>query len=735
MIREKKGFTLVGLLATIIILGLLVTIAYVSVTSILDRDNDSYYESQENMLVLAGREYFAGHWSELPKEIGDTSTVTLETLIKEKYIDPIVDKDENVCDNLKSVVTAQKITDRDFQYYGILACGNYTTESDKAKPTISFDPNKKSSEDPITVTMKITDNKEVKSYRYVITKDGEEYQDSGYQTYDGDITINLTELGLYRITGYAIDSSGNTSTRRSGQYSVYKGIDCSQVQISSSIKAGSITNQDISISYKLPSNAYRVELSRKTNGGEYELIDSYIDNTIPNVILNTEGTHQVKAVVYDRDGNSCIAATDEYTIDKTGPELNVVSKKKTSITNLGNNADISNLEDYSNDTWYNGYVVLRGSCSDGSSKCDVSYKVTGASSNTDDFVNGTTRNINAEGVSTIEYRATDEAGNVTSRTYTVKLDRTAPTLSVVLKKKANSTNLGNSSNINSLKNYTNDTWYSGYVVLRGSCSDGGSDCTVSYDVTGASSNTGGFVNNTTRNINAQGTSTIVYRAIDEIGNVTEKTYTVKLDRTRPTVTYNNSGGTYKQKSLKVCATIKDSVGIDNVRVQVWSPSYPSGTKKNDSSNVTVNKTSKEICYTLSGYGTYTFYTIAYDYAGNKQSNSPENSKGYYYQTYTLKATNKKMYLCRDGDTFVHRRKSLSCSNTETNRYNCSVYLNSDVSKPKSVTVKAELDGNYYVLVDPIVKTFDDEKLSFKYIYKGCLTTDSTPKDCSSACKG
>src|SRR5699024_4881450 len=142
-------------------------------------------------------------------------------------------------------------------------------------------------------------------------------------------------------------------------------------------------------------------------------------------ILNTEGTHQVKAVVYDRDGNSCIAATDEYTIDKTGPELNVVSKKKTSITNLGNNVDISNLEDYPNDTWYNGYVVLRGSCSD-SSKCDVSYKVTGASSNTDDFVNGTTRNINAEGVSTIEYRATDEAGNVTSRTYTVKLDRTAP---------------------------------------------------------------------------------------------------------------------------------------------------------------------------------------------------------------------------------------------------------------------------------------------------------------------
>ena len=56
---KNKGFTLVELLATIIILGLLVSIAYVSVSSILNSGDDSYYESQENMLVLAGREYYA----------------------------------------------------------------------------------------------------------------------------------------------------------------------------------------------------------------------------------------------------------------------------------------------------------------------------------------------------------------------------------------------------------------------------------------------------------------------------------------------------------------------------------------------------------------------------------------------------------------------------------------------------------------------------------------------------
>ena len=68
--------------------------------------------------------------------------------------------------------------------------------------------------------------------------------------------------------------------------------------------------------------------------------------------------------------------------------------------------------------------MLRGSCSDNTGDCTVSYKVTGASTNTDGFVNGTTRNINAQGTSTVQYVATDEAGNTTTKSFTIKLDRT-----------------------------------------------------------------------------------------------------------------------------------------------------------------------------------------------------------------------------------------------------------------------------------------------------------------------
>ena len=142
---DRKGFTMIELLATIIILGLLVSLAYFGVRGILDRGNNSYYASQEDMLILAGREYYADHRGELPKDVGKTASVTLETLINESYIDPIKDRNEKDCNKKTTSVTVQKITERDYQYYTTLTCDEYETTEDTAKPVITFDPNKKSS--------------------------------------------------------------------------------------------------------------------------------------------------------------------------------------------------------------------------------------------------------------------------------------------------------------------------------------------------------------------------------------------------------------------------------------------------------------------------------------------------------------------------------------------------------------------------------------------------------------
>lgn len=327
MLTNKKGFTLIELLVTIVILGLLVTLGYVSVRAILDRGNESYYRTQEDMLNLAGKDYFADYRSKLPKEIGETAYVTLKTLIDENYINPIKDEDENNCNVNESRVTVDKITETEYQYYVLLVCNDYKTTTDETDPVIKFTPNKKSSQESISVTMKVTDNKKVSQYRYVITKNGEEYQDSGYKDYTGEVTISLTEIGLYEITGYAKDTSNNTSSRKSGKYSVYDTVNCEQISISSDSKANTWYNKDITLNISVPNNTYKYDVSIKKNEGNYELVNTYIGSQPSSIVFDTDGTYSVKVLAYDANGNSCGTTSDTYKVDKTPP---------TNITIAGN---------------------------------------------------------------------------------------------------------------------------------------------------------------------------------------------------------------------------------------------------------------------------------------------------------------------------------------------------------------------------------------------------------------
>ena len=276
---NKNGFTLLELLATIIILGLLTTIVVGAILPLLNRGNNEYYKSQENMIVLAARDYFADYRSRLPKEIGETSKVTLKELIEGKYIDPIKDRNDNDCDYENSTVVVQKITEKDYQYYVTLICdndNNYQSKTDDKKPNIVFNPNEESTSGTIGIKMIITDNEGIASYRYVIEKDGSIIDDSNYQNYTTDPTINLTEKGTYKITGYAIDTGGNIREKESGTYEIYEGISCDSVEFESNVEPNTWTKDTITVNIKVPSNTYKYEIEKKKDNGSYEKVDNFI---------------------------------------------------------------------------------------------------------------------------------------------------------------------------------------------------------------------------------------------------------------------------------------------------------------------------------------------------------------------------------------------------------------------------------------------------------------------------
>lgn len=108
------------------------------------------------------------------------------------------------------------------------------------------------------------------------------------------------------------------------------------------------TNKDIIINVSIPSETYRWELYTKVNDGEFQLSKSYIDDSVGNVILSSDGVNQVKLVTYDQYGNSCTTISDEYYIDKTAPSC---------VSSGGS------------DSWQSGPLTITGTCSDLGSGC------------------------------------------------------------------------------------------------------------------------------------------------------------------------------------------------------------------------------------------------------------------------------------------------------------------------------------------------------------------------------
>ena len=424
---KKSGFTLLELLATIIILGLLTTIVIGVILPLLNRGNDEYYKNQENMLVLAARDYFADHRSRLPKEIGETSIVTLKELIEGKYIDPIKDKEGVDCDLEKSTVVVQKITDKDYQYYVTLVCNGdndneeddptYESEKDKQKPTIVFNPNKESSTNPINIKMIMKDNKGIASYRYVVEKDGSEYYDSEYQNYTTDPTINLTEKGTYRITGYAIDTGGNETTKKSGEYEIYEGISCSEVTFTSTVESETWVKENIDVEVSVPSNTYRYEIELKKDDGTYQIEKTVLGSAKTTITLETSGKHQLKVTIYDRDGNSCNKESEIYYIDKTPPSCPTI----TSTTNAN--------------SWTKNNITLTIKPASDTAKWEWSYRNTSSNSSyTTPVTHAGSTPVNKTYMSTGKWQGkitvTDEAGNSqVCSTNTYYIDKTPPTIS------------------------------------------------------------------------------------------------------------------------------------------------------------------------------------------------------------------------------------------------------------------------------------------------------------------
>lgn len=432
MKKLRRGFTLVELLAVIAILGVLSSGVILSYSKYLKNAKERFYASQEDTVTLSGKEYFTDFRSALPEDIGDKTTVDLDTLYSKKYLSRLKDYNGKECqtstDSNANKVYAYKVANNTYVYYSLIDCNGYKTEADTKSPVITFNPNKAITNGNINVVMTVKDNKKVEYYSYEVIKDGTVISKKDPTQYTNPITITLKDEGTYVIKGHAIDSSGNATDKTSGKYVIDKTPpDCSQIRIESG--NGSVANKwqakvvKLRITPQADVDKWNFKNCFKSTNGSAVCKDDGVNiigakskilkgsnNSLFTGTSYTDNGHVYgKINAYDEAGNSCSVNTSEYLIDLDAPVIkNTALTSKTSGYNAANATltfGITDRADKQGNTIYYRIKTDAGSYSNwktyplGTSKISVDINFQGG-------LNGESHTVSVE--------AKDELGNQSS---------------------------------------------------------------------------------------------------------------------------------------------------------------------------------------------------------------------------------------------------------------------------------------------------------------------------------
>ena len=132
--KKEKGFTLIELIAVVIILGLIALIAIPYFTGSMKTFRSDFYDNLSRTVETAGKEFFKDNTKYLPSKNLHSSKVSLNNLINQKYINNSDDYEGNECDLEKSYVIVIKKDKSTYEYTACIVCpgDDYTTFSQSA---------------------------------------------------------------------------------------------------------------------------------------------------------------------------------------------------------------------------------------------------------------------------------------------------------------------------------------------------------------------------------------------------------------------------------------------------------------------------------------------------------------------------------------------------------------------------------------------------------------------------
>lgn len=142
---NNKGFSLIEVLAVVVILGIVMSISIISIRSVINKSHDEYFKNLEQNIISAAEAFTDKNRSYLPKNVGKRKDIWLEELIENNYIKKPKSYNKNECrdeDIKASYVTVFKYNKTSYNYTVFLQCHGKESvkkELDNTEPKITID--------------------------------------------------------------------------------------------------------------------------------------------------------------------------------------------------------------------------------------------------------------------------------------------------------------------------------------------------------------------------------------------------------------------------------------------------------------------------------------------------------------------------------------------------------------------------------------------------------------------
>lgn len=265
----KKGFTLIELITTIVILGTIVLIAVPFFDRYVLKSNQIYYHNLEKTLQIAAEEYL-NDYRLLPKYTGEAVLVTEKEILENKYLEQIIDTKEERC-TVK--ISSLKLNKTDYKYEVCLKCGeNYNSDKNICEKIDGYTTNRLKS---VVITGKDINNKSI---------------ESGVWTYD-DVDLKGITDPEFVTGGYKYQWYKNSELIDSAQDDSYKATESGTYQLE-------VTDR---FNHRLKSNSFEVKIDRiKPNPPEFVADDDIKSNEwhTKNYVLNLKGANNSSGNTY-----------------------------------------------------------------------------------------------------------------------------------------------------------------------------------------------------------------------------------------------------------------------------------------------------------------------------------------------------------------------------------------------------------------------------------------------------